>query len=98
MQVETVTLSSLLYQPIDLLKIDVEGNEFQLVQGTQHQIANVKQMLIEFHPRTGNNLSDLLNLLKKHKFATTLWKQSKQIQESQARGLVLVKASNQINS
>lgn len=97
-QVETITLSSLLNQPVDLLKIDVEGNEFQLIKEAQRQLHNVGQFLIEFHPRAGNNLPDLLNLLKKHKFATTLWKQGKQVQANQARGLTMIKASNQTNS
>ena len=97
-QVETITLSSLLRQPVDLLKIDVEGNELQLIQEAQEQLPNVNQVFIEFHPKDGNQLTELLELLQKHGFTYTLWKQGKQIQENQARGLVMIKASNQIDS
>lgn len=96
-EVETITLSSLLHQPVDLLKIDVEGNELQLIQEAQEQLPNVNQVFIEFHPKDGNQLTELLELLQKHGFTYTLWKQGKQIQENQARGLVLVNATNQID-
>ncbi len=89
-EVETLTLSSLLDQPIDLLKIDVEGNELQLIQEAQDKLINVKQIFIEFHPRDGNQLTELLELLQKHKFSYTLWKQGKQVQSDQARGLVMI--------
>jgi len=91
-QVETITLSSLLHQPIDLLKIDVEGNELQLIQEAQEQLLNVRQIFIEFHPRDGNQLTELLELLQKHGFTYTLWKQGKQILPEQAGGLVMINA------
>lgn len=97
-EVNTITLSSLITQPIDLLKIDVEGGELQLIQEAQHQLTNANQMLIEFHPRPNNELADLLALLKKHEFVYTLWKQDKQVQENQTRGLALVRAKNQLHN
>ena len=89
-EVETMTLSSLLDRPVDLLKIDVEGNELQLIQEAQAQLPNAKQIFIEFHPRPGNAITELLELLQKLGFTYTLWKQGKQILPEQTGGLVMI--------
>lgn len=52
--VPSVTLSSLLEQPVDVLKLDVEGVETKVLQEASSQLAQVKQIYIEFHGSSAN--------------------------------------------
>jgi len=90
--VETITLSSLLDQPVDLLKLDVEGMEQQLISEAMGKLRLVRQIFIEFHPRPSNNLTDILTLLEKQNFEVTLWKNGQQTTQSQTKGLTLISA------
>jgi FkbM family methyltransferase len=47
--VQTVDLARYLMEPIDLLKIDIEGTEYDLVAHLAERLQNVKNIIIECH-------------------------------------------------
>jgi len=64
-QVTAATLARLIDQPIDLLKLDVEGAEQTILENGQAILPQIKQLLVEFHPGANQSLTSLVNLLKK---------------------------------
>lgn len=68
-----VTLSSLLVGPVDLLKLDIEGVETVVLAEAEHQLGQVRRMVLEFHGSSGNpanQLDEVLAILHRAKFWT----------------------------
>ena len=65
--IQVVKLSDYLGQPVDFLKLNIEGQELPVLQEIQKcgRLGNVKRMVIEYHGWAGGKqcLGDLLNLL-----------------------------------
>ena len=62
---------------IDLLKIDVEGSEYDILMNCTHQsLAIVRQIVMEYHEFEGNDRShhDLVSLLNSHGFIVVVEK------------------------
>jgi FkbM family methyltransferase len=57
-------------QEIDLLKMDIEGAEFQVLMSLGPYLSNVKNIVFEYHSANNEDqkLSELLNLLKESGF------------------------------
>lgn len=91
-EVEAVTLSSLITQPIDLLKLDIEGAEQSVLLEALPKLNLVKQILCEFHPIAEQNLSHLVAQLEKTNFKIELIKKGKTLTLKQATGLVTIHA------
>lgn len=67
-------ISELGIQSIDLLKIDVEGDEYAVLQGIkQEDWSKIKQICVEVHDIEGR-LEAIHNLLKSYKFDITIEK------------------------
>ena len=47
--VETVRLRNLLNQPVDMLKIDIEGAEYEVLQDCADALGNVDKLFVEYH-------------------------------------------------
>jgi len=92
--VETVTLASLLTRKVDLLKLDIEGSEQAVLTQAAERLKLINHLLIEFHPTADQTLATILALLTKAGFAWSLWKNGQQIEQTQAKGLVLIQAKN----
>lgn len=91
--VPAVTLSSLINEPIDLLKIDIESAEQAVLNQALPKLNLVKQILCEFHPVAKQNLQALVKQLEKIDFKVELFKKGKLIPLKRATGLVLIKAT-----
>ena len=63
-EVETIALDSLIDQPTDFLKVDIEGEESDVLCHAQN-LGNVQAMFVEYHSFDGQpqKLSDLLGKL-----------------------------------
>lgn len=64
-QVPTVRLGDYLKQPVDFLKIDIEGAETEVLTDIQSELVNVKNIFVEYHsfadqPQSLNVLIDIL--------------------------------------
>lgn len=71
--VETMTFDSLLSEPtVDLVKIDVEGAEFLVLEGMKESLTRerVKNIVVELHDR--NRKNDLEAILNRT-FSKTVW-------------------------
>jgi FkbM family methyltransferase len=92
--VPTQTLDHYLTEPVDFLKMDIEGAEQQVLQASQllHQ---VKHMILEFHTHPTQSLSKLLEWLRYQDFQIQLWKDGKPVTEQKAKGLLYIEASQQ---
>ena len=62
-EVPTIRLSSYLDQPIDFLKLDIEGAEVDVIAEAQTRLDHVERLFVEFHSFTGKSCR-LVELLK----------------------------------
>lgn len=58
-------LADLLQQPVDFLKIDIEGAEYPVIKDCAHLLHNVKNLFLEYHGAIAQSteLTDMLNIL-----------------------------------
>ncbi|MDW7695814.1 FkbM family methyltransferase [Flammeovirgaceae bacterium SG7u.111] len=68
--VKTAILLKYLNKPVDFLKIDIEGAEFEVLSSSFNQLTNVHNIFVEYHSFAGKNqqLPELLQLLKNSGF------------------------------
>ncbi len=66
-RVPAVTLSSILTQRVDLLKLDIEGMETAVLEEAGTHLAKVREVILEFHGtrnNPGNSISRLTEILR----------------------------------
>lgn len=97
--VQTIDLASLIEEPVDLIKLDIEGMEQAVVMNLPAFILQkIGQFLIEFHPTKKQSLAQLVEFLEKRNFAVTLTQDGKKVFVQRATGLVMLHASNTSHS
>jgi FkbM family methyltransferase len=67
-QVPAVTLSSLLTEPVDLLKLDIEGLETAVLAEATPRLQQVKRVILEFHgtrDNPANSIERLTSVLRR---------------------------------
>ena len=64
-RVNTVDLRNWMNETVDLLKMDIEGAEMEVLEHCSTQLANVQNIAVEYHERSGEHqyLEKLLSLL-----------------------------------
>lgn len=69
-EVKTARLSSYLESPVDLLKIDIEGAEFEVLKDCREFLSNVKNLFVEAHtfPDRPQRLAELFTLIEESGF------------------------------
>ncbi len=69
-KVKTCKLSDYLNQPVDFLKLNIEGAEFEVLAESENKLKNVSEMIIEFHSFKGEEqrLQELLTILSRNGF------------------------------
>jgi FkbM family methyltransferase len=72
--VNTVDLNDYLDEPVDLLKVDIEGSEFKLIPHINSRLHNVKAISLECHLGSdpSRQLSDVLSVLSETGFKFSL--------------------------
>jgi len=68
--VDTLRLKDLISQQIDLLKVDIEGAEFEVFTDIQHHLDFINSIFVEYHGKAGESqkLGQLLNILQNAHF------------------------------
>jgi FkbM family methyltransferase len=61
-KVPAVTLSSLLTEPVDLLKLDIEGLETEVLSEAGPRLKLVREVILEFHGTRSNPANDIARL------------------------------------
>lgn len=87
-RVPAVTLSSFLTQPVDLLKLDVEGLELVVLAEAASRLPKVKQLVIEVHGSRDDptkSAARVLSLLRKRGFAYTVYQDGNVVDERDIR-------------
>lgn len=79
-EVDVVALGDCLETPVDFLKLDIEGNEADVLKALGSKIQNAKQIFCEYHFSSDNNsnsLRDIIDLLDDNNFdyqiAKSVW-------------------------
>jgi FkbM family methyltransferase len=72
--VKTVRLHHYLNQPVDFLKMNIEGSEWAVLSDCEDVLPNVKEMVVEYHhfPQLERNLHEILALLHRTGFEYTI--------------------------
>ncbi len=70
MPIETTVLSSYLNQPIDFLKIDIEGQEVEVLEECSHLLCNVQNLFVEYHSFVDSDqkLDTIISILHRNGF------------------------------
>src|SRR5205807_10175494 len=65
LRVTAVRLKTRLQDEIDLLKMDIEGAEYEVLDDCREELKNVKNLFVEYHSRADlpQRLSSLLQIL-----------------------------------
>lgn len=98
-QVPARQLSQLLAeikQPVDILKLDIEGSELEVLGEAAPGLRQVQHLILEFHPIKTQSLTQLLALLTASRFDYQLWQDGRPITATKARGLVYVQAQKKL--
>lgn len=61
-RVPAVTLSSLLSEPVDLLKLDIEGMETAVLEEAAGSLRQVREVILEYHGARGNPANSIARL------------------------------------
>lgn len=99
--VSTVRLGEYLkdFAKIDLLKLDIEGNEFKVILGLKEQINKITNLIFEFHPGAESRLGELISFLQKKGFEVMIKnRKNKNLNCYHERELVLVEAKKKISN
>jgi FkbM family methyltransferase len=67
-QVQGIRLSKLMKEPVDLVKLDVEGAELEVLEEIRGDLAKVKHLVMEYHPRERGDYLKVEKLLKDNGF------------------------------
>jgi len=69
-QVETTKLDQYINRPIDFLKIDIEGAEYNVLKSIKSKLGNVRNLFIEYHSFSDKEqvLNEILSILTECKF------------------------------
>jgi len=67
---ESVTLSKLISKKVDFLKIDIEGEEINVLREIETKLHFVEKVFIEYHSfiETSQNLAEILLILERNNF------------------------------
>lgn len=74
--VDSIQLSKLLKQPVDLLKLDIEGIEGEVLNEAKKKLGQVWELIIEYHGIMGyreNSLTPILQILEEKGFAYQIY-------------------------
>lgn len=64
-EVRALSLKPFVDDPVDILKLDIEGGEGRVIESLGHSLSNVRCVLMEYHYlREGNRLHDILRALE----------------------------------
>lgn len=91
--VQTHALSEFITQPIDFLKMDIEGVEQRVLEASAESLPLIKKMIIEFHSHKSQSLKKMLDLLE-NTHRVNFFQGTKEVPSvNKAKGLVIIVAT-----
>ncbi|MFC1653853.1 FkbM family methyltransferase [Patescibacteria group bacterium] len=93
--VKVVRLSELINDPVDLIKIDIEGAEKEVLFEIEHKLNKVGMILFEYHPKRREGAEGIENLFERNGFKLNFYKYGRNVDWRKAKGLLMGEAINQ---
>jgi len=90
-KVEAVGIQEILEQKIDILKMDIEGMEYEVIRNMGPNIRNVKNMLIEVHPRKDHRIEEIQKILIQNGFKLEINKDRSSLGEGLTKIIAVLK-------
>lgn len=87
-KVEAVGIQEILQDKIDIFKMDIEGMEYEVIRNGGPQIRNVKNWIIEVHPRKDHRALEIQKTLLQNGYAIEINRDK----TSLGKGLITIKA------
>lgn len=87
-EVRAVGIQEILQEKIDIFKMDIEGMEYEVIRNAGPQIRNVKNWIIEVHPRKDHRIEEIEKTLLQNGFRIEINKD----ESSLGRGLTTIRA------
>lgn len=96
-QIQIKRLSKHINESIDILKIDVEGAEWEIMEDLEktNRFPYIKNILLEYHPRKNSKVTTLTNILKNNGFDLKYMYEGKKIEEPK-EDLILIVAKKRV--
>lgn len=86
-------LNSFLQEPVEMLKMDIEGSELKVLRGARTSLDLVKSLRMEFHATIPKSLKELQTILEPHYTQISYTKRKQEIDDiAQFLGLCFVTA------
>lgn len=93
-EVETIGLSSFLKNHIDLLKLDIEGEETTVIREAQNQLKFVDHLILEFH-KTKTHHEELILKLLRNNFDSVEVSEDERKECTRTNRLLLIEATRE---
>ena len=78
----------ILRDKIDIFKMDIEGMEYEVIRNAGTSIRNVKNWIIEVHPRKDHRIEEIVKTLQQNGYLLEINKD----QSSLGQGLTVISA------
>jgi len=95
--IQTETLSKYINKKVDILKIDVEGAEYEILKelGDKGSFSKIENLLVEYHPASMSKLQNLEKILRKNGYVISYRQDGKELKEGKEE-LILVIAQKAV--
>lgn len=87
-KVEAIGIQEILHDKIDIFKMDIEGMEYEVIRNAGPLLRNVKNWIIEVHPRKDHRIEEIQKILLQNGFKIEVNKD----QSSLGEGLTVISA------
>jgi FkbM family methyltransferase len=85
-------IQTIIHQPIDLLKMDIEGSETAVLHEAARFLHSISNMIIEFHPRARHSYESIEKLLSSKGFSVEYWRHGQEVEPRKTKGLFYIQA------
>lgn len=87
-KVEAIGIQEILHDKIDIFKMDIEGMEYEVIRNAGPLLRNVKNWIIEVHPRKDHRIEEIQKTLLQNGYAIEVNKDKSSLGE----GLTVISA------
>ncbi|MBP9670610.1 FkbM family methyltransferase [Candidatus Woesebacteria bacterium] len=87
-KVEAIGIQEILHDKIDIFKMDIEGMEYEVIRNAGSLLRNVKNWVIEVHPRKDHRIEEIQKILLQNGFKIEVSKDKSSLGE----GLTVISA------
>jgi FkbM family methyltransferase len=90
-KVEAVGIQEVISQKIDIMKMDIEGMEYEVIRNMGPNIRNIKNLLIEVHPRKDHRIEEIQKILVQNGFRLEINKDRSSLGEGLTKIIAVLK-------